>query len=65
MFCFYSEDFAASVVVEYVFVGEVESSNSLMLSNLLSEVVVVSCVRCLVAVLECVEEDVILRCFMQ
>ncbi len=30
-----SEDFAVSVVVEYVFVGEVESSNSLMLSNLL------------------------------
>ena len=42
MFCCYSEDVAVAVVVEYVFVGEVESSNSLMLSNLLSEVVVVS-----------------------
>jgi len=42
VFCFYSEDFAVSVVVEYVFVGEVESSNSRLLSNLLSEAVVVS-----------------------
>ena len=42
VFCFYSEDFVVSVVVEYVLVGEVESSNSLMLSNLLSEVVIVS-----------------------
>ena len=65
MFCFYSEDFVVSVVVEYVFVGEGESSNSRLLSNLLSAAVIVSWVRCLVAVLECVEEDGIVRCCMQ